>query len=125
VPEPNNASGKKELLGSFTKSPLRGEVNKKGEEVKTMSSLIPLAYRGDMTTFQREMDRVFDRFFEGWPFRPSAEGRQWTPSVDVSETAKKVVVKAEVPGMEAKDIDISITGNMLTIRGERKQEKEE
>lgn len=90
-----------------------------------MSSLIPWGGRGDLTTLRREMDRVFDRFFEGWPFRPSAEGREWAPSVDVSETAKKVVVKAEVPGMDAKDIDITVTGDLVTIRGERKQEKEE
>jgi HSP20 family protein len=43
----------------------------------------------------------------------------------VSETAKAVIVKAEIPGMEAKDIDIAITGDVLTIRGERRQEKEE
>jgi len=90
-----------------------------------MSSLIPWTGRGDLTTLRREMDRVFDRFFEGWPFRVSAEGREWAPSVDVSETAKKVVVKAEVPGMDAKDIDITVTGDILTIRGERKQVKEE
>lgn len=90
-----------------------------------MSSLIPWTGRGDLTTLRREMDRVFDRFFEGWPFRLSAEGREWAPSVDVSETAKKVVVKAEVPGMDAKDIDITVTGDLVTIRGERKQEKEE
>jgi HSP20 family protein len=78
-----------------------------------------------MTTFRRDMDRAFDRFFEGWPFRLADGGRAWAPSVDISETAKRVVVKAEVPGMDAKDIEITITGDILTIRGERKQEKEE
>jgi HSP20 family protein len=87
--------------------------------------MIPRRRGGEVTTLRREMDRVFDRFFDGWPFRPLSEGRDWAPSVDVSETANEVVVKAEVPGMDAKDIDITITGDILTIRGERKQEKEE
>jgi HSP20 family protein len=46
------------------------------------------------------------------------------PSVDVSETGKEVIVNAEVPGMEPKDIDISLSGNMLTLKGERKREEE-
>jgi HSP20 family protein len=71
------------------------------------------------------MDRLFDRFFEGWPFRVSAEERLWAPTADVSETAKEVIVKAEVPGMDPKDIDVSVQGDVLTLRGERKQEKEE
>lgn len=45
--------------------------------------------------------------------------------MDVSETGKKVIVKAEIPGMDPKDIDISVTGNRLTLRGERKHEHEE
>jgi len=47
------------------------------------------------------------------------------PSVDVSETAKNIVVSAEIPGMDAKDIEVSLDGNVLTLRGERKQQKEE
>jgi HSP20 family protein len=90
-----------------------------------MNSLIPWTDRGDLSSLRREMDRAFDRFFEGWPFQVTKGGRSWTPSIDVSETPKAVVVKAEIPGMEAKDIDIAITGDVLTIRGERRQEKEE
>jgi HSP20 family protein len=90
-----------------------------------MRNLIPWSGRGDLTSFRQDMDRVFDRFFSGWSSPVSAEDCDWAPSVDVSESAKKVVVQAEVPGMDAKDIDIAITGDILTIRGERKQEKEE
>jgi HSP20 family protein len=88
------------------------------------SSLVPWR-GGELTSFRREMDRLFDRFFEGWPFRVSAEERLWAPTADVSETAKEVIVKAEVPGMDPKDIDVSVQGDVLTLRGERKQEKEE
>lgn len=54
------------------------------------------------------------------PFR-----REWTPSLDVSETKNNIVVKAEAPGVDPKDIDISLTGDVLTIKGEKRQEKEE
>jgi HSP20 family protein len=70
------------------------------------------------------MDRVFDRFFESrWEELPALG--DWMPKVDVSETKDSVVVKAETPGMEAKDIQVSLQENVLTITGEKKQEKEE
>jgi len=90
-----------------------------------MNSLIPWGEHGELTRFRREMDRLFDRFFEGWPFKLPAEGREWAPSVDMSETAKYVVVKAEISGIDPKDIDVSVHGNVLTLRGERKKEHEQ
>ncbi|UCD86364.1 MAG: Hsp20/alpha crystallin family protein [Desulfobacterales bacterium] len=90
-----------------------------------MSSLIPWDESGELTRFRRDMDRLFDRFFEGWPFKlPTREG-EWAPSVDVSETAKEVIVRAEIPGMDPKDMDVSVHGGVLTLRGERKKEHEE
>ncbi|MDY6990496.1 MAG: Hsp20/alpha crystallin family protein [Thermodesulfobacteriota bacterium] len=90
-----------------------------------MNSLTPWSSRGEMTGFRQEMDRLFDRFFEGWPFRAFVEEGQWSPSVDVSENAKAVIVKAEIPGIDPKAIDVSVRGNILTLRGERKKEHEE
>lgn len=90
-----------------------------------VSSLVPWSRRSELTSFRQEMDRFFDRFFEGWSFRPSAEEGEWAPSVDVSETAKDVVVKAEIPGMDPNDIDVSVHADILTLRGERKKEHEE
>ena len=78
-----------------------------------------------LTQMRREMDRLFDRFFEALPFRGFAETGRWTPSVDVSETDKEIIVRAELPGMDPKEIDISLSGNVLTIKGERKHEREE
>jgi HSP20 family protein len=78
-----------------------------------------------MTRLRREMDRLFERFFEGWPFMASGGEGEWVPSVDVSEKAKEVIVRAEIPGIDPKDIDLSIQGNVLTIRGERKKEETE
>jgi HSP20 family protein len=50
---------------------------------------------------------------------------KWGPKLDVSEGRKNIIVKAEIPGIEAKDFDISIDGRLLNIRGEKKQEQTE
>jgi HSP20 family protein len=81
---------------------------------------------GDLTTLRDEMDRLWGRFIRDWPAPIRREGAgQWLPTVDVSETPKEVVVEAEIPGMDPKDIDISLQGSKLTLRGQRKQEKKE
>jgi HSP20 family protein len=74
---------------------------------------------------RREMDRIWDSFLEGRPVRRVEEDREWLPSVDVSETKSDLVIKAELPGLDSKDIDISMNNGYLTIRGEKKNEKEE
>lgn len=80
---------------------------------------------------QDEIDSLFDDFFNR-PFgllrRPSRGFetlRKFTPSIDVSETAKQVNIKAELPGMEADDIDLEVRDEMVLIRGEKKSEREE
>lgn len=78
----------------------------------------------ELTTLRDEMDRLWNRFFGDWPSLEPFRG-EWVPSLDVSETKDDLVVKVEVPGLEAKDIDISIINDVLTIKGEKKQEKEE
>jgi HSP20 family protein len=72
------------------------------------------------SSFQDEMNRVLDSFFN----RESSYGADWKPVVDVAETENDIVVKAEIPGIDPKDIDISITGDKLTLKGEKKEEKE-
>ncbi len=75
-----------------------------------------------------EMDRLFDDFyraFEGWPWArlaPATEG--YMPQVDVSEDDDHVVVTAELPGLEEKEIDISVAGDTLTLKGEKREERE-
>ena len=78
----------------------------------------------ELSTLRDDMDKLWDRFFGEWPTREPVR-REWAPSLDMSETKNNIVVKAEVPGLEPNDIDISITGGVLTIKGEKKQEKEE
>lgn len=90
-----------------------------------MLSLIPWHERKELDRFRSEMDRLFDQFFDWRPFRRSFDEGDWTPLVDVSETGKEVIVNAEIPGMDAKDIDISLNGRVLTLRGEKKSNHEE
>ena len=89
-----------------------------------MLSLIPRREGRDLNRFRDEVDRMFDRFLESWSSPGSPWEGKWFPSVDVSETEKEVIVQAEIPGIDAKDIDISVNGNRLTLQGERKQEEE-
>jgi HSP20 family protein len=74
---------------------------------------------------RREMDRLWDSFLEGRPVRRVEDDREWLPSVDVSETKNDLVIKAEMPGLDPKDIDISMNNGYLTIKGEKKNGKEE
>jgi HSP20 family protein len=75
-------------------------------------------------SFRREMDRMFDTFFDGLPTR-SAGGFSIMPVVDVDETEKEMIVTAELPGVSDKDVEVSLAGDMLTIKGEKKTEKED
>jgi HSP20 family protein len=79
----------------------------------------------DFERMKNETDHFWDSFFDVESRRKGEDSGGWFPSLDVSETKNEIVVKAEVPGMDPKDIDISLSDGMLSIRGERKQEKEE
>ena len=73
-------------------------------------------------SFQREMNKLFDDFFGGFDLSPWAPlerrlATAFTPHVDVSETDKEIKVSVELPGMDEKDIDVSLTRDTLTIKG--------
>lgn len=75
-------------------------------------------------SFHREMDHFWDRFFgHALPARMgTAEG---LPRLDVSETDDFLIVEAELPGLEKKDIDVNLSGDILTIKGEKQEERKE
>ena len=80
----------------------------------------------DIVSIQDEMNRMFDGFFGKKPqrwFEP--EEGLWSPTVDVSEDKDNIMLTAEVPGLKKEDIKLSVQDNVLTISGEKKQEKEE
>lgn len=76
-----------------------------------------------------EMKRLFDEFFnESWllPFRLIDQRiPAFTPRVNVKETEKEISVSAELPGLDEKDIELTLDDNVLTIKGEKKEEQEE
>lgn len=74
-----------------------------------------------------EMNDLFDNFFGSGAIEPIGKLRAATafvPSVNVSEDEKEILVTAELPGMEQKDIELNITNDTLTIKGEKKEESE-
>jgi len=71
------------------------------------------------------MDRLWDDYFGPGRRALRPLTAEFAPAVDVKETADQIVIKAEVPGMDAQDINISVTGDVLTIKGEKKAEREE
>jgi HSP20 family protein len=79
-----------------------------------------------LSRLREEVDALFDRFFRGWADWPEPG---WGPErfwgVDVEDTDREVLVRAEAPGFEPQDFDIQVSGNTLTIRAERKQEAEQ
>lgn len=81
----------------------------------------------DLVGFKSELDSLFNRFFDlDFPItREFFKEGQWIPRVDVSEGEKEITVQAEIPGCDAKDIQVSLDGRTLTIKGEKKKEKEE
>lgn len=85
--------------------------------------IIPWRQFGELSSFRKEMDRLWDRVGGETPLSRTF-GDVWSPSVDISETKDSFVVKAELPGLEAKDVNVSISGEVLTIKGEKKAEEE-
>jgi len=80
----------------------------------------------DIFSMQRDINRLFDNFFRG--DRTPEESTSlslWTPAVDIEEREDAYSVKVELPGVSKEDVKITLESNTLTIRGDKKQEKEE
>jgi len=88
-------------------------------------------YSDPFGTLRSEMDRLFDSFMGGLPTFPSmfepgrTRGFALTPSIDVKETDKKIVVETELPGLDEKDISLTVQNGVLTIQGEKKLDYDE
>jgi len=100
-----------------------------------LKSLIPVGRQRGLAradnpfvSLQNEIDRLFDDFTRGFPSFPSlGKGGMaaMAPIMDVAETDKEIEITAELPGLEEKDVQINVSDNVLTIRGEKKAEKEQ
>jgi HSP20 family protein len=102
-------------------------------EVKKAPSAEP-AVPDVWRSFRSEMDQLFDRF--GFPslrrmfdvepaWRPISTFSFSAPAIDMSEDDKAYKISAELPGLDPKDVDVSVSGNTLVLKGEKRQEKEE
>lgn len=95
-----------------------------------MKSLIPIGRDSFLTRteanplamLQQEMDRLFDGFSKSFT---GLSSRALMPSMDLAETEKEIELTAELPGMEEKDVQLNVVDNQLTIRGEKKNQREE
>ena len=94
-----------------------------------LKSLIPVGRDSAAATpfisLQREIDRLFEEFSRGFPAFSGNGAATLVPSMDVTETDKEIEITAELPGLEEKDVQINVADNLLTIRGEKKSEKEQ
>ena len=82
----------------------------------------------DLATLQDRIDRLFeDRQGRGqsfWGTGEALEGAAWAPAVDIVETDNEIILKADLPGVDPKDVDIQVHDGTLTLRGERKFESD-
>jgi HSP20 family protein len=83
-----------------------------------MKALVP---ESGLSTFRKEMDRFLDKFWDGDEF--SGVGA-WAPDIDVAETPEALTIRAEVPGIDPKDLQVSVESGILTLRGDKRQDTE-
>ena len=81
-------------------------------------------FPSDILNIQQNINRMFDSFFRGDVFDQESTLSAWSPAVDIAERDDDYVVKVELPGVTKDDVKITTQDNIITIRGEKKQEKE-
>lgn len=98
----------------------------------TLRSLIPVGRESKLPrhepfepfiSLRREIDRVFDDLNRGFSWKTTAT--DLVPNTDVIESDKEIEITAELPGLQEKDVQVNVADNVLTIKGEKKSEKEE
>jgi len=78
-----------------------------------------------LARLERQIDDLFDRFFEDFPsLRSMMTGETWGPAGDVIERKDELVVRADLPGLEQKDVQVEIQDGTLSLRGERSEQRE-
>jgi HSP20 family protein len=91
-----------------------------------LPTILGKSERPFFSNLQKEVDRVFDEFRDmtSWTssYLPGVSNGKLVPKLDVSETEKEVEITTELPGVKLEDMDISLTENVLTIRGEKSAE---
>lgn len=78
----------------------------------------------ELSTIRQQLDRLFEDMVSGdrdWMGIPSSMG-MWFPAVEIEETDKELILKAEIPGMNAKDLEVEVTEDQVTLSGDHKEE---
>jgi HSP20 family protein len=104
-------------------------------EITKPKDTSPARQRDIFSAMRDEMDRMLERFEHGWPHfergwsrLPSllrGEGAMTVPELDVRESTDAIVVEAELPGVDEKDVNVTLKDGVLTIKGEKKHETEQ
>ncbi|MFO7849967.1 MAG: Hsp20/alpha crystallin family protein [Spirochaetia bacterium] len=81
--------------------------------------------RDPFSALQSEINRLFDRDVWNWGDMPDLFEGDMFPSLDVKDKEDNLEVRCDLPGVDKKDVDISVSGNTLTIKGEKSEEKED
>ena len=103
----------------------RSRAKHKVEEEGAMFEILPYQGSGSLQRLRRDMDDIWSRFFDSpTSLKTGGEG-SFMPLVNLKETDQSIEVTAEVPGLKPEEIEISLAGDLLTLKGEKKEEKEE
>lgn len=86
--------------------------------------LTPWKSFGEMAPFKREMDRLWSQFF-GEEKLGEMMAKEWFPPLNVIESKDKLLVEVELPGLEANNVDVNLSGDILAIKGKRQEEHKE
>jgi HSP20 family protein len=102
--------------------------NKEMEDCKMFGRHLPARVFGpienDLLSLQREMNRMFRDVFHNADEDTTITQSMWSPSVDITETESEYTVNLELPGVKKEDVKVTLENNVISIRGEKKQEKE-
>ncbi len=91
-----------------------------------MFELMPSGGFRPLEKLRKEMDDLFGRFAKSdWPLWSGGDTGVFVPAMDVKETPEAVEIDLEVPGLKPEEIDISLSGDVMTIKGEKKEQREE
>jgi len=96
-------------------------------DTKSQTPAMREDYLDPFVAFRREVDRMFDGFFDGFGRSGRSSLTGWsapTPSIDLAENDSEIAITAELPGLDEKDFELTVTGDLLTLKGEKKLEHE-
>lgn len=85
--------------------------------------MLPTLWRNRGSLIGPSLDDFIGKFFYGWPVFERETDLTWSPRVDVNETDNEIIIDVELPGIDKKDVKVEVKDNILSISGERKQEK--